>query len=226
VGPEQGVAKSNWLYAVSSDMLQEVITRFRGELLFLLQPSTALARRLHSTRLRLYSTCSSFYPCGDHSTPSELAYPAIKKVLEKTGIGAPQASIGTANALLQKGIEQVAPKVIKCFKGQALATVASHKSQAENRCRPSCAWAKAKGLPKKNRRPPWWVGIGRSEAKKGPGSFFLSSRYFVMVFSNPPRRETPKNVIKKNREKKFWIFVDVFVNTFERCFCKKFLWCF
>jgi hypothetical protein len=47
------------------------------------------------------------------------------------------------------------------------------------------------------------LGSGRgSEAKKGPGSD-LFFRYFVCVcvFFKSPHRETPKNVIKQNREK-------------------------
>jgi hypothetical protein len=59
------------------------------------------------------------------------------------------------------------------------------------------------GANQKNREPPWWVG--GSEAKKGPESGVFS--IFGVVLSISPHRETPKNVIKQNQEKKtlgFW----------------------
>jgi hypothetical protein len=51
---------------------------------------------------------------------------------------------------------------------------------------------------------PWWVG--GPEAKKGLGieKYLLKK---IIVFLNPPHRETPKNVIKKkSRKNRFWIF--------------------
>jgi hypothetical protein len=73
-----------------------------------------------------------------------------------------------------------------------------------------------KGPPQK-KRPPWWVG--RSEAKKGPGSDLF--RFCFMVFLISPHRETPKNVIKENREKvglgfsKRFFLQNVFFSVFE-----------
>jgi hypothetical protein len=57
-----------------------------------------------------------------------------------------------------------------------------------------------------------------SEAKKGPGSDLFFSIFFI-VFLNSPHRETPKNVINKNREKiGFGFLVEFFVKTFRRDF--------
>jgi hypothetical protein len=52
--------------------------------------------------------------------------------------------------------------------------------------------------------------VGGSEAKKDLGSD-LFFRYVFIVFLNSPHRETPKNVVKKNREKiGFGFLVDFF----------------
>jgi ubiquitin C-terminal hydrolase len=69
--------------------------------------------------------------------------------------------------------------------------------------------------------------VGSPEAKKVPvpGLVSFFSRFFI-VFLNSPHRETPKNVIKQNREKiGLGFFVDCFVKTFRhdtRFFCKTF----
>jgi hypothetical protein len=47
------------------------------------------------------------------------------------------------------------------------------------------------------RRPPWWV-VGQRPKKDQVQNLFVD---IFMVFSNYPRREKPKNVIKQNREK-------------------------
>jgi hypothetical protein len=69
--------------------------------------------------------------------------------------------------------------------------------------------------------PPWWVG--GSEYEKGMAPDFF--RYFYRTFFlYPPRRETPKNVIKQNREKiGFGFLVDLFCkNVSTRFFCETF----
>jgi hypothetical protein len=59
--------------------------------------------------------------------------------------------------------------------------------------------------------------------KKYQGWSVLFSRFFI-VFLNSPHRETPKNVIKKNREKiGFGFFWSIFLKNFStRFFCKTF----
>jgi hypothetical protein len=60
--------------------------------------------------------------------------------------------------------------------------------------------------------------VGGSEAKKGPGSDFFP-QYFSMVVLNSPRRETPKNVMKENRETTgFGLSVVFFVKDFDTAF--------
>jgi hypothetical protein len=57
--------------------------------------------------------------------------------------------------------------------------------------------------------------VGGSEAKKGLGSDLFFD-IFLIVSLNSPHRETPKNVIKQNREKiGFGLLVDFFVKTFR-----------
>jgi hypothetical protein len=70
-----------------------------------------------------------------------------------------------------------------------------------------------------------WVRI----RKRTRVTFFLN--IFFIVFFNSPHRETPKNVIKKNREKVgFGFLVEFFVKTFRHDFFQKhekcFSWCF
>jgi hypothetical protein len=62
-----------------------------------------------------------------------------------------------------------------------------------------------------------WVG---QRPKKDQGHFPF--RYFLMVFSNSPRRETPKNVIKKI-EIFFWFWIfGKKTQLFDTIFCKRF----
>jgi hypothetical protein len=57
-----------------------------------------------------------------------------------------------------------------------------------------------------------------SAAKKGPGSDFLCVIFFVVFFYSP-HRETPKNVIKQNREKiGLGFLVELFVKDFVTVF--------
>jgi hypothetical protein len=54
----------------------------------------------------------------------------------------------------------------------------------------------------------FFPGIGRSEAKNGPGSN-LFSRYFLGVFFNPPHRKTPKTAIKQIEKKIDFEFLSI-----------------
>jgi hypothetical protein len=74
------------------------------------------------------------------------------------------------------------------------------------------------GAPKKN-----ITYLGSSGAKKVPGMVRFILRFFIM-FLNSPHRETPKNVIKENREKiGFGFFCRLFCkNLTTRFFCKTF----
>jgi hypothetical protein len=66
--------------------------------------------------------------------------------------------------------------------------------------------------------------VGGSEAKKGPGSDLFFG-YFFIVFLNSPHRETPKNVIQKNRKQiGFGFFIEFFVKTFRHDFFAKRFW--
>jgi hypothetical protein len=63
----------------------------------------------------------------------------------------------------------------------------------------------------------WFLG-GQKSTKAG----HIFSIFFIVPL-NSPHRETPKNVIKKNREKiGFGFFVDFFENFPTRFFCKTF----
>jgi hypothetical protein len=66
-----------------------------------------------------------------------------------------------------------------------------------------------------------WVRVRK---RMGSDLFFV----FFIVFVNSPHRETPKNVIKQNREKiGFGFLVEFFVKTFRHdVFCKTFFLCF
>jgi hypothetical protein len=67
--------------------------------------------------------------------------------------------------------------------------------------------------------------VGGSEAKSGLGSDLFFD-IFLIVFLNSPHRETPKNVINKNREKiGFGFLVELFGKGFRHgLFVKLFLW--
>jgi hypothetical protein len=85
-------------------------------------------------------------------------------------------------------------------------------------CRP------AKGHSKKKVTDPYVVGwFLRGQKSTRAGQIFF--RDFFILFLNSPHQETPKNVIKKNREKiGLGFFVDFFVKTFRQdFFVKRFL---
>ena len=73
--------------------------------------------------------------------------------------------------------------------------------------------AETRGTQKKSDGPlRGWLVPRRPKKYQGWSDFF--SRFFI-VFLNSPHRETPKNVIKENREK-------IGLGFFCRFFCKKF----
>jgi hypothetical protein len=78
------------------------------------------------------------------------------------------------------------------------------------------------GAGKKKVGDPRGGWVGQSTKERDGVRFF--SDIFLIVFLNSPHRETPKNVIKKNREKiGFRFLVDFFVKTFRHdFFCKTF----
>jgi hypothetical protein len=56
------------------------------------------------------------------------------------------------------------------------------------------------------------LAVGRSGAKKGPGSDFVLDVFFSkMVFLKSPRRETPKNATKKSTKKIGFGFLPIFL---------------
>jgi hypothetical protein len=77
------------------------------------------------------------------------------------------------------------------------------------------------GAAKKKGGDPRGVWVGQ-RPKKDQGQIFFD---IFIVFLNSPHRETPKNVIKKNREKiGFGFLVEFFVKVFDTiCFTKRFL---
>jgi hypothetical protein len=73
--------------------------------------------------------------------------------------------------------------------------------------------------------------VGSSEAKKVPGRVSFFPQDLCVVVLNSTHRETPKNVIKRNRENRFGIFCRFFwvkkLKAFRHdLFVKRFLWCF
>jgi hypothetical protein len=73
-----------------------------------------------------------------------------------------------------------------------------------------------KGHSKRNPTDPdvvgWFLGGQKSTRV---GQFFD----FFVVFLNSPHRETPKNVRKKSRTKRFWILLSIFL---QNVFCSVF----
>jgi hypothetical protein len=93
---------------------------------------------------------------------------------------------------------------------------AVHRSKEPQAAAAQAPSLDCKGPAKKKSVTPVVGGWGSrgSEAKKGPGSDLFFD-IFKMVLLNSPRRETPKNVIKNNRQKiSFGFFVDFFVKAF------------